>query len=114
MDYLGSSFALFILGSPYALAGAFLIGTPAHLLLKRLGWRRWFHYVGGGLVVGVVIAAGLAAVAQSQAWAMAYVGRGLAAAFGHFALACIVSSTLAALIIWIICGRIRHSAEPAG
>ena len=113
MDYLGSSFALFILGSPYALAGAFLIGTPAHLLFKRLGWRRWFHYVGGGLVVGVTIAAGLAAVAHSQAWTVEYVGQGFVAAFGHFALACVVSSILAALVIWIIFGRIRHSAEVA-
>ena len=114
MDYLGSSFALMILGSPYALAGAFLIGTPAHLVLKRLGWRRWFHYVGGGLVVGLVVAAGLAAIAQSQAWTAAYVGAGFVAAFGHFLLACVASSMLAALVIWIIFGRVRNGAEPAG
>jgi hypothetical protein len=39
---------------PYSYLSALLVGVPVFLLMRRRGLFRWWHYVLGGLLIGLV------------------------------------------------------------
>lgn len=83
----GSCYAIplyLVFGSPLAAATALVLGGPACLLFRWMGWARWWQFAAGGLLLALPLWWELAQPLDSPRWQFAglrdsvvYLGTGL-------------------------------------
>jgi hypothetical protein len=82
---------IWVFGIPLTIVMALLLALPCHLLFRKVGLRRWWQYIGAGVLLAVPFWYEFAQPFDSVRWQMAgffdslnYLGSGAVAGFAYW------------------------------